>query len=48
MRINDTEIEEYKELIKNANVYNLSGLYDLLDELLIDGEIHVKQTKENV
>jgi hypothetical protein len=27
MRINDTEIEEYKELIKNANVYNLSGLY---------------------
>jgi len=46
MKVYDTEIQEYKELIKNTGNDSLMGLYDLLDELLVNGEMWVKQTGE--
>lgn len=44
MKVYDTEIEQYKKLIKATKNDELMGLYDLLDELLIYGEMYVKDT----
>jgi hypothetical protein len=50
MKVYDTEIQEYKNAVQYVNETTsgmnktLNGLYDLLDELLINGEIWVKYT----
>ena len=44
MKVYDTEIEQYKKLIKDTKNDELMGLYDLLDELLFCGEVYVKDT----